>query len=90
MSKLYGWTAAAMLAASIAVAALRLPFSRFAEEEITIDVWPQEVVVTGSYQYENVLPISIRQSLIAPLPAEPYSIDSTPCRLVRVDRHLPV
>ena len=89
MKHLAGWTAAVAIAGAVTVGAFQLPLCRFAEEDITIDVWPQEVVVSGVYRYENPLPFPVRQTLLTPLPVdsdhpEPYAIDATPCHLVRV------
>lgn len=65
--------------AAVIVSSLPLPLCRFAEEQITIDVWPQEVRVHGVYRYENPLPFAIHQGLRIPLPVdsdhpEPYAL----------------
>ena len=83
------WKAAAALLCAALVSTLQLPLCRFAEEEITIDVWPDEVQVHGVYHYENPLPLPIRQGLVIPLPVdadhpEPYSLSVQSCPVWRV------
>lgn len=70
MNRLPPWIAAAALFSLVIVCALQLPLCRFAEEEITIDVWPQEIRVSGVYHYHNSLPIAVQQGLSVPFPVD--------------------